>query len=312
MAIKRLFSTGPTATVRLIVLIIISLILITLDHKRNTFEFLRSSLNIGVYPIQQIVHIPSAATDYLSENLVSRGTFIDRIKELQRKNTLNNARLLKLESLEHENIRLRALLDSSFEVGERVSIAEIIRVDMDPYKHHVLINKGSWDNVFRLQPILNANGVLGQVVHTSPKTSQVILISDPDHAIPVQLNRSGFRSIALGTGTTGRLELPYIPNNTDIKIGDLLITSGLGGRFPSGYPVAKVTEIITNPGKPFATVSAEPTAKLDQIKEILLVWRGGPEKNSPQFNYDYQNSTNQTDNGKPDKNQDGKQGGGNK
>ena len=299
MAIKRIFSTGPTATVRLIVLVVVSLIFITLDHKRNAFDFLRSPLNMGIYPIQQAVNIPSAASEIIDDNLVSRFTLLERIEKLERENTLNNARLLKLEALEHENIRLRSLLDSSFKVGERVSIAEIIRVDMDPYKHHVLINKGSWDNVFRLQPILDSNGVLGQVVNVSPKTSQVILISDPDHAIPVQINRNGFRSIAVGTGATGRLDLPYIPNNTDIKKGDLLVTSGLGGRFPSGYPVARVTEVITNPGKPFATVSAEPTAKLDHIKEILLVWRGGPKQQSPEFDYNFQtpsNSENQSEN----------------
>ena len=285
MAIKRIFSTGPTATVRLIVLVVVSLIFITLDHKRNAFDFLRSPLNMGVYPIQQVINAPSVASNIIDDNLVSRSTLLERIDKLERENTLNNARLLKLEALEHENIRLRSLLDSSFKVGERVSIAEIIQVDMDPYKHHVLINKGSWDKVFRLQPILDSNGVLGQVVNVAPKTSQVILISDPDHAIPVQINRNGFRSIALGTGTTRKIDLPYIPNNTDIKKGDLLVTSGLGGRFPSGYPVARITEVIVNPGKPFATVSAEPTAKLDHIKEILLVWRGGPKQQGPTFNY---------------------------
>ncbi len=257
---------------------------------------------MGIYPIQQLVNIPSATSDIIDDNLVSRSTLLERIEELKTENTLNSARLLKLEALEHENIRLRALLDSSFKVGEKVSIAEIIRVDMDPYKHHVLINKGSWDNVFRLQPILDSNGVLGQVVNVAPKTSQVILISDPDHAIPVQINRTGFRSIALGTGTTSKLDLPYIPNNTDIKKGDLLITSGLGGRFPSGYPVAKVTEVITNPGKPFATVSAEPTAKLDHIKEILLVWRGGPKQQDPTFNYSLKDQFNDNNN-----HQDGEQ-----
>ena len=246
---------------------------------------------MGIYPIQQAINIPSVASDIIDDNLVSRTTLLERISKLERENTLNSARLLKLEALEHENIRLRALLDSSFKVGERVSIAEIIRVDMDPYKHHVLINKGSWDKVFRLQPILDSNGVLGQVVNVAPKTSQVILISDPDHAIPVQINRNGFRSIALGTGTTRKLDLPYIPNNTDIKKGDLLVTSGLGGRFPSGYPVANVTEVIVNPGKPFATVSAEPTAKLDHIKEILLVWRGGPNQQGAAFDYSLEQSS---------------------
>ncbi len=257
----------------------------------NAFESIRSALGFAVYPVQQIVNIPAATSDFVSENLSSRNDLIKLTQKQKAQLLLQDARLQKMDALLTENIRLRSLLDSSFEIGERVSIAEIINVDLDPFKHHVIINKGSWDKAFRHQPILDSKGVMGQIVHVAPKSSQVILISDPGHAIPVQVNRTGLRSIALGTGITTKLELPYIPSNTDIREGDLLVTSGLGGRFPPGYPVATITKVINDPGHPFALVYATPTAKLDQILEVLLVWRGNPDSdNQKQFNYKYRPS----------------------
>jgi rod shape-determining protein MreC len=187
---------------------------------------------------------------------------------------MQKVQLQKLASLEAENMRLRELLDSSFKVGEKVLIAELLSVNLDPYKHQIVINKGKSNGVYPGQPLLDAKGVMGQMVHVGPYTSTAILITDSSHAIPVQVNRNGLRTIAIGSGTINRLELPYIPNNADIRPGDLLVTSGLGGHFPAGYPVAEVSAIQHDPGHTFSIVAATPMADLNRSREVLLVWPG--------------------------------------
>jgi rod shape-determining protein MreC len=181
-------------------------------------------------------------------------------------------KLLRFESLEQENQRLRAVRESSARVVQRSLVAEIVRVDLDPFRQRVLVNKGTRDGVFRAQAAIDANGIFGQVTRVGPYSSEIILISDPEHAIPVQVNRTGARSIALGTGRSGLLSLPYMPQNTDIIVGDLLVSSGLGGVYPPGYPVAKVTAVTRDTGQPLLAVEAEPLAGLDRDPEILLVW----------------------------------------
>jgi rod shape-determining protein MreC len=157
-------------------------------------------------------------------------------------------------------------------VGERVRVAELLKVDFDPFSQDIVINKGSRDGVSVGQPIVDAEGVMGQVVHVAPFTSTAMLITDPSHAIPVADNRNGLRAIAMGTGSFNRLDIPNLPRNADIQQGDLLVTSGLGGRFPAGYPVATVERVERNPGQSFAEVSARPIAHLEQSREVLLVW----------------------------------------
>lgn len=169
-------------------------------------------------------------------------------------------------------MRLRDLLGSSFKIGDRVLIAELMSVDLDPYRQQVLVNKGASSGVFIGQPVLDANAVMGQVVHVNPLTATVLLITDASHGLPVQVNRNGLRTVAQGTGIVNRIELLYLPKNADVRVGDLLVTSGLGGHFPPGYPVARISEVRREPGKPFATVAAEPTARLDRSREVLLVW----------------------------------------
>jgi rod shape-determining protein MreC len=145
-------------------------------------------------------------------------------------------------------------------------------VDFDPFSQDIVINKGSQQGVVVGQPIVDAEGVMGQVVHVAPYTSTAMLITDPSHAIPVADNRNGLRAIAMGTGSADRLDIPHLPLNADIKEGDLLVTSGLGGRFPPGYPVAIVEKVERNPGQAFSDVTARPTAHLEQSREVLLVW----------------------------------------
>ena len=177
----------------------------------------------------------------------------------------------KLTTLEAENRRLRSLLESAVNAPERMLIAELLAVDFDPYRHHILLNRGRQHGINIGQPVIDQQGVIGQIVRADPLTSTVILITDPNHALPIQIDRTGARTLALGTGQFQELELRHIPNNGDVRVGDLLVTSGLGGRFPRGYPVGVVTKVEFDPGSPFAHIVARPAAQLDRIREVMLL-----------------------------------------
>ncbi len=248
-----------------------------MDHRQQHMENVRSVLTTAIYPIQYLINLPAGVGEWLTESLSTRQTLIEQNNSLRAQQFLFNTQLQKLDALAAENMRLRALLDSSINVSDRVLIAELLSVDMKPFTQQVVISKGARHDVYRDQPILDASGILGQVVHVTPLNSTAMLITDPSHALPVQVNRNGQRAIAMGTGEPNRLELPHLPNNADIEVGDLLVTSGLGGRFPPGYPAARVTLVTRNPGQPFAEVQAEPTGKLESAREVLLVWNNPPE-----------------------------------
>lgn len=270
--IKLIFTQGPSITARLIVFVALSMVLMTLDHRYTHLEPLRAGLSVVVYPLQMAIELPGAISTWFRESLATRRQLQEENASLQTQLLMLKAQSQKLEALEIENIRLRELLDSSYEVGEKILVAELMSANLDPYKHQILINKGDLDSVYPGQPLLDAEGVMGQVVHVGPYTSTAVLITDTSHAIPVQINRNGIRTIALGSGTIDRLELPYLSNNADIRPGDLLITSGLGDRFPAGYPVAVVEMVQHDPGFTFARIVAKPTARLDRSREVLLIW----------------------------------------
>ena len=251
---------------------LLSVALMTLDHRQHHLGTMRASLSVIVYPLQFLVNLPGTAREWLGESFATRRTLQEENARLRTQHLVLKADLQKLAALEAENLRLRELLDSSFQVGERVLIAEIMAVDLDPYRHELVLNRGTGYGIYPGQPLVDAEGVMGQIVHVGPLTSTAMLITDPSHAIPVQVNRNGLRSIALGIGSLSSLSLPHIPNNADIQRGDLLVTSGLGGRFPPGYPVAEVVEIVRNPGHAFAYIEARPLAQLNRSREVLLVW----------------------------------------
>lgn len=260
---------------------LLSIVLMTLDHRQHHLDSMRAALSVLVYPLQLIVDLPGSASEWFRESLATRRALQEENASLRTKHMVLSTQLQKLESLEAENRRLRALLDSSFQVGKRpMLIATLLSVDMDPWRHQIEINKGSLDRLFAGQPLLDSQGVMGQLVHVGPFTSTAMLITDPSHAIPVQINRTGLRTIALGTGSIDRLELPHIPNNADIQVGDLLVSSGLGGRFPPGYPVAEVIEVEQDAGRAFSHVMARPRALLDRSRDVLLVWP--PDMQQPQ------------------------------
>ena len=233
---------------------------------------LRSVLSVVVDPVKYMVNLPSMI---LENTIDSARSYSDLKKEnakLKEERLIHQIRLLKLAALEKENIRLHALLENSYKLGEQVLIAELLSVNMAPYEHIVVVNKGSSFGVHPQQPVMDANGVVGQVFRTYPLSSEIMLITDPNHAIPVQINRNGLLTIAVGSGEINKLILPYLPSNADIRPGDLLITSGMGGIFPQGYPVAVVDEFTSHSDKPFTNITATPKAMLDRNRELMIVW----------------------------------------
>jgi rod shape-determining protein MreC len=246
--------------------------MLLLDHRYHHLQQLRNALAFLTYPLYYLADLPFTASRWLEETTDSRESLQDKNTELRRHNLRLRAELQKFEALQAENMRLRDLVGSSFKVGDRVLIAELSSVDLDPYKQQVVINKGSASGAFEGQPVLDAQAVMGQVTSVTPFSSTVLLITDTSHALPVRVLRSGLRTIAVGTGRIDELRLPYLPTNSDIREGDRLVTSGLGGKFPRDYPVGKVTRIDRSPDAPFSNVLAQPHAHLDRSREVLLVW----------------------------------------
>jgi len=245
----------------------------TMDHRHHYLDGLRSAMSILIYPVHYFVNLPFSAGTWMGDNMISREELLAQKGELNSQNTFLKAQMQKFISLEIENMRLRKLLDASQQIGDKVLAAELFAIDLDPFSHKVLINKGSRHNVHEGQPLLDADGVYGQTIYVTPISSTAMLITDPSHAIPVQVNRTGLRAIAAGTGSMDKLDLLHIPNNADIRVGDVLVSSGLGGVFPVGYPVAEVTEVTPDPSQPYAVVKAKPKAQLDRSREVLIVWQ---------------------------------------
>ncbi len=263
---------GPALGLRLIVLAAMAAGLMVADHRDHHLAAIRDGIATLAYPIQRAVSAPVQAWNALRESFATKTRVEAENVKLESDNLVLRLKLLRYESLEKENERLRAVRESAPRAVQRSLVAEILRVDLDPFRQRVLVNKGTRAGVFRGQAAIDAKGIYGQVTRAGPLSAEIILITDPEHAIPVQVNRTGARSIALGTGRSGLLSLPYLPQNTDVIVGDLLVSSGLGGVYPPGYPVAKVTAVVRDPGQPLLAVEAAPLAGLDRDPEVLLVW----------------------------------------
>lgn len=247
------------------------------DHRTTYVSSFRAAIGSIVYPIYEAIDLPVRMARWSGEVFAERTTLRRRNAELEERYLRARAKLEQVQALEAENARLRKLLDSSKRLDQRVGVAELVSVDLDPFSHRILLNKGSRKEVFVGQPLLDADGVMGQVTSITATHAFAMLISDPAHALPVQVNRTGLRTIAFGTGHTGYLSLPNVPISADVSPGDLLVTSGLGGRFPGGFPVATVTDVLRDPSATFAEVIATPTAALDRSREVLLLWPPEPE-----------------------------------
>ncbi len=261
-------------------LAILSLGLMVVDHRFDYLQTTRAWLSLVVTPVQWMANIPASLWGSVADTVKSRDTLRDENTSLRAQNLVLERRLQKLASLTAENVRLRELLNSSALLDDRVLVAELVGIDPDPFRHQVVVNKGSTSGVFVGQPVLDAEGLFGQVIEVSPLTSRVLLISDTSHSLPVKVNRNGVRAIASGTGQLDELILRHVPNTAEIVEGDLLISSGLGQRFPSGYPVGTVVSVVHDPGHPFAFVKVRPSARLNRSSHLLLVFTERPQSRS--------------------------------
>ncbi|BBP81515.1 cell shape-determining protein MreC [Pseudomonas sp. Pc102] len=257
---------------RLLVFAVLSAALMVVDARFDTLKPARSQMGLVLTPFYWLADLPVRLWDGVSDQFTSRSTLIAENEKLKAEGLLMQRRLQKLAALTEQNVRLRELLNSSALVDDKVLVGELIGVDPNPFTHRILVDKGEKDGVFLGQPVLDARGLMGQVVEVMPYTARVLLLTDTTHSIPVQVNRNGLRAIASGTGNPERLELRHVADTADIKEGDLLVSSGLGQRFPAGYPVATVKEVIHDSGQPFAIVRAVPTAALNRSRYLLLVF----------------------------------------
>lgn len=251
---------------------LLSLALMFVDHLSGYLDEFRSALTVVVMPVLVAADLPHRAASGVSEVFSTRDDMRQQITLLEQDLLLLKAKTEKMAAMTAENNRLRDLLGSAAKLQDNVLVAELIAVDPDPVRHEVIVDKGSVDGTFVGQPMLDAEGLMGQVIAVGPYTSRVLLISDPTHSVPVQVARSNLRLIAQGTGVSGRLELLHVQDTADIVEGDLLVSSGLGDRFPVGYPVGVVDHVGHDSGKPFAVVTATPSALLDRSRHVLLVF----------------------------------------
>jgi len=257
---------------RFLLLAGLSIFLLVIDHRNNHLDTARKAIGAAVYPLRVVVDAPVSLWRWAGETTSSRNELRLENSRLNAERMLTQARLQRFAALEAENSRLRAMLEATERMQDRVRVAEIMSVSSDPYRHILVVDKGTNDGVFDGQAMIDADGVVGQIIETGVLSSQGLLISDPGHALHVAVNRNGLRTVARGTGTFGHLDLLALPNSADIIAGDLLVTTGLGGVFPPGYPVAIVDSVVRLPQESYAAVSATPSAALGQVREIMLIW----------------------------------------
>lgn len=256
-----------------------SVALLVVDLRTDMLDPLRGAIMRVAHPLLWIAEQPANAHRFF-EFLALRAEELDAYEQLQRTHLRLLGRVQRIEALEAENRRLRALLSSTDVLEARALVAEVLAASQDPYQQRLTLNRGSEDGVYRGQAVIDARGVLGQIVRVHPQSASALLITDPDHGIPVEVNRTGLQTIAVGRGDGQALSLPYLPGNADIRVDDLLVSSSLGGRFPSGYPVARVHELRYEPGESFMEAIALPEARVNQSRQVLLLWNDDAQRAS--------------------------------
>jgi rod shape-determining protein MreC len=257
---------------RCVLYCLLALALIIVDKRYSHLVKIRQFLSVAAYPVQVAVASPFEGWHWFRDSVTTRDALRSDKAKLEAELRVAQFRLQRYEALEAETQRLRALRENTAGVTDRFVIGDVMSVDLDAFRERVLVDKGANDGVYVGQAVVDAGGVFGQVARVGQLTSEVILVSDAAHAIPVQINRNGLRTVAVGTGDTNRLKLPYLPTSADVIAGDLLVTSGLGGGFPAGYPVGTIAEVKRDPAQSLADVDVKPAAALDRSKELLFVW----------------------------------------
>ncbi|HAS4350970.1 TPA: rod shape-determining protein MreC [Vibrio cholerae] len=269
---KPIFGRGPSLQLRLFFAVMLSASLMLADSRLGAFSHVRFLLNSLVAPIQYAADLPRVLFDDFYDSISSHQQLRENNQLLKREVLTLKSNLLLLEQYKEENQRLRKLLGSSFLRDEKKVVTEVMAVDTSPYRHQVVIDKGRVDGVYEGQPIINEKGIVGQVTFVAAHNSRVLLLIDPNTAIPVQNIRNDIRVIASGNGQTDQIQLEHIPTSTDIEVGDMLVTSGLGGVYPEGYPVAIVSQVDKDTRRKFASIKADPVVEFDRLRYLLLIW----------------------------------------
>lgn len=266
-----LFAEGAVSTLRLIAYLTLAMIIMVIDHRGNYLQRARTLASVVVEPVYRVAALPSDVARAGRLAIATQSQLVDENRALREALLLAQVRLNRMSALSAQNDRLKQLLDAQNELGLGVQLAQLINIDLDPYRHRIVLDAGAAQLIEVGQPVLDAHGIMGQIVEVLPHTSVAMLVTDPTHAIPVMIERTGLRTIAYGTGSIDRLQLPNVPMSADIKVGDLLVTSGLGGRFPVGFPVGEILEISNDESGMFAAAIARPAAALDRSGEVLLL-----------------------------------------
>ena len=267
-----LFSDAGAGTARLLVYLVLAVALMVSDYRGQWLSQLRHGASLAMEPIYQIAAAPARGMRWLIDHAGERSSLVAERDAVREDLLVAQARLARLQQVQQENRDLRRLMGGTQGLLLRVRLAPLAEFEVDPFRHRALIELGARDGLQTGTALIDAGGVYGQVIEVGPLRSTVMLISDPAHAIPVQVRRSGVRTIAYGVGELDRLNIPNIPQSADIKLGDELITSGLGGQFPAGLPVARVSDIRADATRLFLVADAKPSAALDRGRQLLLVW----------------------------------------
>ncbi len=271
---KPLFSKHLFLGARLFLCVLLSIVLMTIDRKVDYLESVRSHLSSIIYPVQYLVNLPLKFGDWMSVSFDTRENLLKENEKLKAQNLLLKTHTHKYQSLVLENQRLRGLIEAPIRQGERVLVADVMGVEMDSTTRKFVLNKGSKQGVFLGQPIIDSQGIMGQIVHVGQASSTGMMVTDEEHAVPVEVIRSGIRAIATGESVNAGIRLDYVPPESDVKEGDLLVSTGIGGHFPKGYPVGTVKKVTLHPGDSFMKVKVTPVANLTKTREVLLIWPG--------------------------------------
>jgi rod shape-determining protein MreC len=268
---------APSQATRFVVLAALSVALMVLDHRGQQLARIRGVLSVLAIPVHYVAAVPGRVIDGVSDLLAGERALREANSRLRAANEELRVKLLQFEALEQENARLRNMLGSAQRVAEQTISAEILEASPEPFSRHILLARGERHGVRPGQPVIDAHGIMGQITQVAPYTSRATLITDAGHAIPVLVNRSGLRALAFGTGDAETLKVPYLTAGADIREGDLLVSSGMGGSFPPDYPVARVTRIVNDPNEAFLDIRAKPTAQLNHGKQVMVIHRlSGP------------------------------------
>lgn len=265
------FIRGPSPFVRLVFFSALSLALIATDSRLHYLAEVRQGFFTLLHPLQIIANAPFNLYHAGSEYLTAHKTLVETNRQLSEQALHDGAKLQRLNELEVENEHLRSLLGASQTIAQPARLAEILHMGRDPFSQKMVVNLGSRQQIKPGQAVVDGDGVIGQVTRVYPMSSEVTLITDKELSIPIQIERNGLRAIAFGAGIDNVLDLPYLPVNVDIQIGDRLITSGIDGVYPVGLAVAEVTDIERNPDSPFARITSMPVAGVKNHRQLLLI-----------------------------------------